>query len=119
MLSYESPRFVVTGKYERGEGNQKGSMVDGNGASLEHDGYSLFGELRLGSERVWSVIGRYDRFDGNRNDPASDVQKRWIAGVAWQFYNGNYWLLDYQNVSHDLSGIPDEGRLQLTLQLKY
>lgn len=118
MLSYESPRFVVTGQYERGEGNQKGNMADADGKPLKHKGYSVFGELRLGEARAWSLIGRYDHFDPNR-DGAGDVQKRWIAGVAWQFYKGNYWLLDYQNLSHDTPGIPDEHRLQLTLQLKY
>ena len=119
MLSYESPRFVVTGQYERGEGNQKGNLVDGDGNPSKHDGYSVFGELRLGEKRAWSLIGRYDHFDPDRDGGTGDVQKRWIAGVAWQFYKGNYWLLDYQNLSHDTPGIPDEHRLQLTLQLKY
>jgi len=118
MLSYESPRFVVTGQYERGEGNQGGTLADANGRPLKHEGYSIFGRVRLGERRRWHVIGRYDHFDPNR-DGAADVQDRWIAGVAWQFVGENYWLLDYQNLSHDAPGIPDEHRVQLTLQLKY
>ncbi len=119
MLSYESPRFVVTGQYERGEGNQKGNMTDAEGRPSKHEGYSIFGRVRLGEQRRWHLIGRYDHFDPDRDSNLGDVQDRWIAGVAWQFTGENYWLLDYQNLSHDAPGIPDEHRLQLTLQLKY
>ncbi|HHQ49498.1 MAG TPA: hypothetical protein ENK19_11530 [Acidobacteria bacterium] len=119
MLSYESPRFVVTGQYERGEGNQGGTMVDATGRSLKHEGYSIFGRVRFGERRNWHVIGRYDHFDPDRTSSASDERDRWIAGVAWQFIGENYWLLDYENLSHDTPGIPDEHRIQLTLQLKY
>jgi len=119
MLSYESPRFVVTGQYERGEGNQKGNMIDAEGNPLKHEGYSIFGRVRLGERRSWHIIGRYDHFDPNRNSSTSDSRDLWIAGVAWQFVGENYWLLDYQNLIHDTPGIPDEHRLQMTLQLKY
>ncbi|NIA11606.1 MAG: hypothetical protein GWP10_18270 [Nitrospiraceae bacterium] len=119
MLSWESPRLVLTGQYVTGTGNQSGSAVDASGRSLDRDGYSAFTEVRLGAKRDISLIGRYDHFDPNTNSATSDQQDRWIAGVAWQFLEGNYWLLDYQNVSHDNPLIPDEGRVQLTLQVKY
>jgi hypothetical protein len=119
MISYESPRFVATAQYERGSGNQKGSAVGPDGAALEHDGYSFFTEIRLDREQKFSVIGRYDRFDIDRNDPESDVKTRWIAGFAWRFYKGNYWLLDYDRLEHVIPGLDTEDRVQLTLQLKY
>ena len=119
MVSWESPRLVLTGQYVTGTGNQKGSAVDASGRSLDRDGYSAFSEFRLGARRDLSLIARYDHFDPDTDNPASDQQDRWIAGVAWQFLKGNYWLLDYQNVQHDTPLIPDENRVQLTLQLKY
>ncbi len=119
MLSWETPRFTVTGQWERGEGNQSGTMVDAGGRALKHEGYSLFGRLRLGEARRWHLIGRWDHFDPDRDDALSDVQDRWIAGVAWQFFKGNSWLLDYEHLAHDTPGIPDEHRFQLTLQIKY
>ena len=51
MLSYESPRFVAAAQYESGTGNQAGTQVDPDGEPLDHDGYSLFTEVRLDSAR--------------------------------------------------------------------
>jgi hypothetical protein len=119
MVSYESRRFIATAQYERGEGNQSGTAVDAEGDALPHDGYSLFTEIRLDRARRFSIIGRYDRFDTHRNDPSADVRTRWIAGVAWQFIKGSYWLLDYDRLEHSLAGLETEDRIQLTLQVKY
>ena len=119
MVSYESRRLVATAQYERGEGNQSGSAVDAEGNALPHDGYSLFTEVRLDSDARFSVIGRYDWFDTNRNDPSADIKKRYIAGIAWQFYKGNYWVLDFDRLEHTVPGRETEDRVQLTLQVKY
>ncbi|NOZ79763.1 MAG: hypothetical protein GXP48_11410 [Acidobacteria bacterium] len=119
MLSWESPRLVLTGQYVTGTGNQNGSAIDAAGRSLDRDGYSAFTEIRLGAKRDISLIGRYDHFDPDTHSLTNDQQDRWIAGIAWQFLKGNYWLLDYQNVQHDNPLIPNEGRIQLTLQVKY
>ena len=73
MISYESPRLVVTGQYEQGTGNQRGTAVNASGVALDHDGYSFFTELRLDEAQKYSLFGRYDRFDPNTEDPAADV----------------------------------------------
>ena len=118
MVSYESPRLVLTAQYEQGKGNQKGTAVDASGKALDHDGYSFFTEVRLDQAQKYSLFGRYDRFDPNTDDPAADVTKRSIVGFAWQFIKNNYWVLDYDRLEH--SGSRDtEDRLQLTLQIKY
>jgi hypothetical protein len=121
MTSYESPRWVATAQYFSGTGNQSGGAIDSTGASVDRKGYSVFTEVRLGESANYSLIGRYDHFDPNSSSGASndDIQKRWIAGVAWQFAHGNYWLLDFENLNHDIPSIPNEKRVQLTLQLSY
>ncbi|KPK63340.1 MAG: hypothetical protein AMS21_06730 [Gemmatimonas sp. SG8_38_2] len=119
MVSYESKRLVATAQYERGEGNQKGSAVDADGNALPHEGYSLYTEIRLDAKKRFSLIGRYDWFDTDRNDPSADVKKRYIAGFAWQFHKGSYWLLDYDRLEHSVPGLETEDRVQLTLQVKY
>jgi hypothetical protein len=119
MISYESRRLVATAQYERGEGNQSGTAVDANGNALPHDGYSLFSEVRLDRKTRFSVIGRYDWFDTNRDDPSADITQRYIAGIAWQFHKGNYWVLDFDRLEHNVPGRDNENRIQLTLQLKY
>jgi hypothetical protein len=119
MLSWESPRWVATAQVADGKGNQTGSAVGPDGRALPFDGYSLFTEVRLDRERRFSLIGRFDHFDASSDDPASDVEERWIAGVAWRFFKGNTWLLDYDRLEHSAPGMPAEDRLQLTLQIKY
>ena len=119
MISYESRRLVATAQYERGEGNQGGTAVDANGDALPHDGYSLFTEVRIDRTARFSIIGRYDWFDTNRTDPSADITKRYIAGIAWQFHKGNYWVLDFDRLEHTVPGRETEDRIQLTLQVKY
>jgi hypothetical protein len=119
MISYESRRLVLTAQYEQGKGNQSGSAVDPDGDALPHDGYSLFADFRLDKDAKFSLLGRYDRFDTNRDDVSSDVKERYIAGIAWQFVKGNYWVLDYDRLEHTVPGLETENRIQLTLQVKY
>jgi hypothetical protein len=119
MLSYESKNLVLTGQYYDGKGNQKGSVVDDEGRALNQDGYSLFTEIRFPGHEQYSVIARYDRFDTNSDLDSADESKRVIAGFAWQFVKGNYWVLDYDRLEHSLPGLETEDRIQLTLQITY
>jgi len=119
MLSYESRRLALTGQYSIGSGNQKGLMVDADGNALDHRGCSLFAEVRLDQDKHWSAFARHDHFDPATEDPNADVTDRGIIGLAWQFTKGNYWVLDYDRLDHDLASLGTEDRLQLTLQIKY
>jgi hypothetical protein len=119
MLSYESRYLVATGQYYDGTGNQSGTAVDGDGDSLDQDGYSVFAEIRLPQREEFSVFSRYGRFDTDANDSAADVRKRFIIGAAWQFLKGNYWVVDYDRVQHSEPGIPDEHSVAVTLQINY
>jgi len=121
MISFESRRVVATAQYERGEGNQKGTAADTLGNALPHEGYSVFAEVRLDRRARFSLIGRYDWFDNDRDadSAAADVAKRTIAGLAFQFHKGNYWVLDYDRLEHSVAGLQTEHRVQVTLQVKY
>jgi hypothetical protein len=141
MVSYQHQYFTLTGEWSDGKNNQGGSAVwtygPSLGESLPWKGYSYFGEVRLpfegSQEGKWSIIGRYDRFDPNSDESDSlskkDIQKRTIFGVGYQFAKNNYFLLDYETLQHSMawSGqpagqfdkIPNEKRLQLTLQVKF
>jgi len=119
MVSYESPRFVATGQWYSGDGNQGGTAVKVDGTARSQKGWSLFGEARLDEARQWAAIARYDHFDSDADSPTNDVQKRSILGLAWWFFKDNAWLLDYEQVEHSLDGLDTDHRLQLTLQIKY
>lgn len=119
MVSYESPRFVATGQWYTGEGNQKGTATAADGTARSQDGWSLFGEVRLDPARRWAVFGRHDHFDPDTDSSTDDLTKRSILGLAWWFHKSNAWVLDYDRVEHDAAGVDPDHRLQLTLQIKY
>jgi polyhydroxyalkanoate synthesis regulator phasin len=115
--SYEHEYAVLTGQYYRGRGNQAGSD------DFKKEGYSFFGELKLynlfkDSLNRFSVIGRYDYFDQNR-DEEDDSNSRYIAGIAYYLDrpHQNMVLLDYDHVDYKEPGKPDDRRIQLTLQV--
>lgn len=110
MVSYECPFVTVTGTYYAGTGSQSGS--DEN----DKDGSSLFAEIKPSNK--FSIIGRLDQFDPN-TDVDDDGNTRAIFGVAYMLDkpHKNMILLDYETVSYDADGTPDDNRVQLTLQI--
>jgi polyhydroxyalkanoate synthesis regulator phasin len=117
FASFEHEYVVLTGQYYRGRGNQAGAD------DFKKEGYSFFTELKLynlfkASLDRFSVIGRYDYFDPNR-DEKDDTNNRYIAGVAYYLDkpHQNMVLLDYDQVDYKEHGKPDDRRIQLTLQV--
>jgi hypothetical protein len=119
MVSYESPFLNATGQYYAGTGNQKGTYVNVLGASNDQRGYSAFAEFRVPEHTQYSFFSRYDRFNTDTSDDAADVQKRFILGFAWQFFEGNYWVVAYDRLQHSLTGLPSTYSLEVTLQMVY
>ncbi len=119
MVSYEHKYVVLTAQWIGGEGNAGGGFLNPIGRARPYNGSSYFGELRFTEKRNISIIGRYDRFRTNSDDPGSDLEQRLIVGLAWQMFKNNYWLVDYDRLFHSEPGIPDEDRLQITLQVSF
>jgi hypothetical protein len=115
--SFESEPVVLTGQYYWGKGQQSGAN------ETEKKGYSFFTELKLynmikDSINKFSVIGRYDHFDPDKNTK-DDENNRYIAGVAYYLDkpHKNMVLLDYDTVNYKQSEKKDDKRIQLTLQV--
>jgi hypothetical protein len=112
FVSFEHEYVALTGQYYWGKGNQKGD--DEN----DRDGYSVFAELK--PHKKFSIIGRYDFFDPNTDSDTDKENKRYIVGAAYHIdkQHKNMVLLDYDHVDYDnKSGISDDKRIQLTLQV--
>ncbi len=120
MVSYEHELLVLSAQWYSGEGNAAGTAVGPDGRSARRQsGSSYFAELRFTGKRNLSAIGRYDRFDADRRDPAVGLQQRLIAGVAWRMFGGNYILFDYDRVWRGKPRLRAPGRLQATLQIAF
>jgi len=112
FVSFEHEYVALTGQYYWGKGNQKGDDED------EKNGYSLFAEFK--PHKKFSIICRYDFFDPNTDSDTDKENKRYIAGAAYHLdkQHKNMVLLDYDHVDYDSkSGISDDKRIQLTLQV--
>lgn len=147
FLSYQHEHFTLTGQYYTGRGNSSGSAIytdkDYVPGKVDPDliytarrqkGYSYFGEVKFPGSKKWSLMARYDHFDPDTEgvydvQHKHDIQDRTIVGVAYRLYKNNIVLFDYDLLKHKgeyldtKSGlykrIPDEGRFQLTLQIKF
>lgn len=120
MVSYEHERLVLSAQYYSGEGNAAGTAVGTDGRTARRQsGSSYFAELRFTRQRNLSAIGRYDRFDSDRCDPAGGLQHRLISGVAWRIFGGNYLVFDYDRAWRPAQRVRPPGRLQATLQIAF
>lgn len=122
MLSYENHYFTGQAEYFSGKGNEFGTALNPDGSARKQKGYSFFANVRFPEDAQWGVIGRYDHFDPNPDGGSTvvdDITKTSIFGVSYRFVGQNMWLLDYQVTQHTDPRIPNEKRVQLTLQVKF
>jgi TolA-binding protein len=118
MISYESQYFTFSGQGYLGDGNQGGSALDSTGSAAHQTGFSVFASAHIPIPRHGqkvSILGRMDEFNSNTRI-YNDLQRRYIAGFAWHLYKDNICLIDYEHLSHSLSTLAGEDRVQATLQ---
>jgi predicted porin len=118
MASYQFPRGTLTAQYARGKGNQKGSWTepDDPAAATDFDGYSLFGEYRLGP--AWRLVAGFDDF--TRTPGSSDRSfTRVHGGVGYDLGGQNILLLDLDRLDWDDADIETDTRLQVVMQVKF
>ena len=114
MLSYEHEYFTLSGQFESGKGNYKGSMVDSENTALKHQGYSVYAEGKI--DENFRVIGRYDHFDPN-TDKDKDGDNRVIIGIGYNFGNQNILILDFDKRYFDDKSKADMNLVKLTMQI--
>ncbi|MBN1292040.1 MAG: hypothetical protein JXB48_09405 [Candidatus Latescibacteria bacterium] len=117
FVSYDHRRYGFTGMIHSGIGNFKGKMLDSSGDSLDHSGYSFFGELKFPDQKV-SLIGRYDFFDDNPNSDGNN-SKRIITGVAYRIYGKTRALLDYDINTRDTWENYTDALTQFTIEYNF
>ncbi len=121
MLSFEHKFFTVYGQYYTGRGKRDGSAQYADYTATEQRGHSFFTKASFPADKRFTWFARYDFFDTDTRQTSSqaDETTRWISGVAWNLYKGNFLLLDYDSLRHSLAARPNEERWQLTLQVKF
>ncbi len=110
MVSFQHPRFILTGQYFQTTGNAKGTWVktdtSGNIVSdLKTRCYSFFGNVRLPvlNDRL-NMFGRYDHFNPDVNGDISSnaAYKMYIGGLAYDLGHENQVLLAYETTDYEV-----------------
>jgi len=118
MGSYQFPNGTVTAQYAWGEGNQNGSWVEPTDESeaTNYDGYSLFGEYKIGPH--WRLLGGLDDMDRTPGD--SDLSfTRVHGGIGYDFGGQNILLFDLDRRNWDDSDRETDTRFQVVMQVKF
>lgn len=102
MLSFEHPRVILTGQYFATAGNAKGNWVSLTGEALKTAGYSVFGDFKVMPDYGFSVFGRYDHFDIDKDHIIADESAYDIvmAGVSYTLSQNNLLLVDYETTAY-------------------
>jgi hypothetical protein len=120
FVSFEHERGVVAAQYVVGQGNQRGDWIepDDPSESADFDGYSAFGEVRLGKGLQWRLIVNLDRFErwaGNTDESYN----RGSIGVGYDLGGGNILMLDADRIDYDRGGRSSDTRYQVAFQLRF
>jgi hypothetical protein len=115
MVSYEAPRFILTGQAYAGVGNSYGHYVDENKVAKSHNGYSFFGECKMLSKQL-SLIARYDYWNGENSETIED---RLITGIAYRFAQKSKVVLDYDMFRNRANGDDFHGVFETAFEVKF
>ena len=87
---YNQPSFLVAAQYIQSQdtADNSGYVSEGSG-----NGYSANGEFRLGGEKEYRILGRYDSWTPEVVSSATAYEQRaYIAGLAWDQNKNVQWV---------------------------
>lgn len=102
---YNQPSFLLSAQYIKSEDTADNSSYVSKQAG---SGYSFNGEYRLGNEKQYRVLGRYDSWTPDANQGAYVAagtkeyeKKSWIAGLAWDQNRNVQWVANVTVTDND------------------
>jgi hypothetical protein len=134
MISYEHPFAAITAQYFTTDGNAKGTWIDSTDKALKTEGYSIFGNFKIGGKNVpLSLFGRYDFFDTDADHMVAEktAYNMIVAGLSYDLHKGNLIMLtfeitDYEEDAGEKGKLPETGnnlgddqKMQLVYQIKF
>lgn len=105
---YNMPNFLIAAQFIQADndGSDKGLGT----SQFNGKGYSINSTLRIGSQKEFSIIGRYDTWESeNESIGIKSKTHNYIYGLAWQQNKNIKWLLSGQSfVASDNRNYKDE-----------
>ena len=87
---YNQPNFLVAAQYVYSDNT---SDISGNVSAQAGSGYSVNGEYRMGADKEYRVLARYDSWTPELEDSADEKENRsYIFGGAWKQNRNVEWV---------------------------
>jgi hypothetical protein len=102
---YNQPSFLVAAQYVYSDNT---SDISGNVSAQAGSGYSVNGEYRMGADKEYRVLARYDSWTPELEDSADEKEDRsYIVGGAWKQNHNLEWVANVI-VTDNEEGSPKE-----------
>ncbi|WP_457750227.1 hypothetical protein [Sulfurimonas sp.] len=91
---YNQPNFLIAAQYVYSDNT---SNVTGNVSKQAGEGYSFNAEYRIGAEKEYRILGRYDSWTPEAIPSGSTSKKEdrgYIVGAAWQQNKNVEWVVN-------------------------
>ena len=109
---YNQPEFLVAAQYIYSDNT---SDIANNISKQAGEGYSVNAEYRLGNEKQYRVLARYDSW----TPESSDLEKKTlIAGFAWEQFSNLQWVANVTKTDNTNSG-KDTTKVMVTAEVKF
>ena len=96
---YNQPEFLISAQYVQSDDTRTKAVAGNNTSAQAGSGYSVNGEYRLGAEKEYRVLARYDSWTPS-TDAQTYEQKTLIAGVAWEQNRNVQWVANITNTDN-------------------
>ena len=121
FAAYQFDRGTVTAQLVSGSGNQQGTWFEPEDPSVAMDfsGWSVFGELRIGSRDQWRLIGAYDDFERIADTGRDHSFVYGFVAFGYDFGRENVLMLDISRRDWaDPDRVTDK-QAQVVMQLRF
>jgi hypothetical protein len=121
FAAYQFDRGTVTAQVVSGSGNQRGTWFEPDDPSVAMDfsGWSVFGELRIGSRDQWRLIGAYDDFERVADVGQDHSFVYGFISFGYDFGKDNILMIDVSRRDWVDPDRADDDQAQLVMQLKF
>jgi hypothetical protein len=121
FAAYQFDRGTVTAQVVSGSGNQRGTWFepDDPSAAMDYSGWSVFGELRLGSRDQWRLVGAFDDFERVADNGQDHSFVYGYLAFGYDFGRENILLIDLSRRDWADPLRDTDDQVQLVMQLKF
>ena len=112
---YNEPSFLLSAQYVSSQDTRSGNAVSGQAGF----GYSFNGEYRIGIDKEYRLLARYDSWtDKEENSANEKANTGLIVGVAWDQNRNVQWVANV-TVTDNKNDVKDNTAYMLTAQVEF